>query len=123
MLVGMATKRALLELPSRDELLAAVDLFGIDVPDGRDKDGIVAALVASRKVNLAQALGDFPRDRLKDLCRSLGFDYADCENPALVERLTGASAVGGQRRVRVHRTHLRPQGLAALPAQGRRRLK
>jgi type I restriction enzyme M protein len=94
MLVSMASKRALLELPSRDELLAAVDLFGVDVPDRRAKDGIVDPLVTSRKVSLARTLADFSRDRLKDLCRSLGFDHADCENTAPVERLTGASAVG-----------------------------
>jgi hypothetical protein len=94
MLVGMVSKRALLELLSRDELLAAVDLFGVDVPDRRSKDGIVDALVASRKVSLAQALADFPRNRLKDLCRSLGFDHAGCQNTALIEWLTGASAAG-----------------------------
>lgn len=33
MLVGMVSKRALLELLSRDELLATVDLFGVEVPD------------------------------------------------------------------------------------------
>ncbi len=92
MLVGMASKRALLELLSRDELLAAVDLFGVEVPDRRAKDGIVDALVASRKVSLAQALADFPRDRLKDLCRSLGLDDAGREKTALIDRLTGASA-------------------------------
>ena len=92
MLVGMVSKRALLELLSRDELLAAVDLFGVDVPDRRAKDGIVDALVASRKVSLAQALADFPRDRLKDLCRSLGLDDAGREKTALIDRLTGASA-------------------------------
>ena len=92
MLVGMVSKRALLELLSRDELLAAVDLFGVEVPDRRGKDGIVDALVASRKVSLAQALADFPRDRLKDLCRSLGLDDAGREKTALIDRLTGASA-------------------------------
>jgi DNA polymerase III epsilon subunit-like protein len=92
MLVGMASKRALLELLSRDELLAAVDLCGVDVPDRRAKNGIVDALVASRKVSLAQALADFPRDRLKDLCRSLGLDDAGREKTALIDRLTGASA-------------------------------
>ena len=92
MLVGMASKRALLELLSRDELLAAVDLFDVDVPDRRAKDGLVDALVASRKVSLAQVLADFPRDRLKDLCRSLGLDDAGREKTALIDRLTGASA-------------------------------
>jgi len=91
MLVGMASKRALLELLSRDELLAAVDLFGVEVPDRRAKDGIVDALVASRKVSLAQVLADFPRDRLKDLCRSLGLDDAGREKTGLIDRLTGAS--------------------------------
>jgi type I restriction enzyme M protein len=90
--LGMVAKRTILELFSRDELLAAVDLFGVEVPDRRGKDGIVDALVASRKVSLAQALADFPRDRLKDLCRSLGLDDAGREKADLVDRLTGASA-------------------------------
>jgi type I restriction enzyme M protein len=100
MLVGMVSKRALLELLSRDELLAAVDLFGVEVSDRRGKDGIVDALVASRKVSLAQALADFPRDRLKDLCRSLGLDDAGREKTALIERLTanGNGAAAAQPR-------------------------
>ena len=92
MLVGMASKRVLLEHLSRDELLAAVDPFGVEVPDRRAKDGIVGALVASRKVNLAQALANFPRDRLKDLCRSLGIHAARREKTVLIDRLTGISA-------------------------------
>jgi type I restriction enzyme M protein len=51
----------------------------------------VDALVASRKVSLAQVLADFPRDRLKDLCRSLGLDDAGREKTGLIDRLTGAS--------------------------------
>jgi hypothetical protein len=92
MLVGMASKRTLLELLSRDELLAAVDLFGIDVPDRRAKDGIVNAMVASRKVSVVQPLADFPRHRLKDLCRPLGLDDAGPGETALIDRLTSASA-------------------------------
>jgi type I restriction enzyme M protein len=119
MLVGMASKRALLELLSRDELLAAVDLFGVDVPDRRGKDGIVDALVASRKVSLAQALGDFPRDRLKDLCRSLGLDDAGREKTALIDRLTGASAAAAAPGGSASATTAAGNGNGAAAAQSR----
>ena len=119
MLVGMVSKRALLELLSRDELLATVDLFGVAVPARRAKDGIVDALVASRKLSLAQALADFPRDRLKDLCRSLGLEDAGREKTALIDRLTGASATaaGNGTGAPEHRTN--GKQAAAAPTTGK----
>jgi len=69
---GMASKRAILELLSRDELLTAVDLFGVEVPDRRARDGIVDALVNSRKAAPAGILANVSRDRLKELCRAAG---------------------------------------------------
>ena len=81
MSADMASKREVLELLSRDELLAVVDLFGVEVPERRGKEGIVDALVASRKGVLAQGLADFSRDRLKDLCRALGVRKSN-ERPA-----------------------------------------
>jgi hypothetical protein len=94
MLLGMASKRDVLDLLSRDELLTMVDLFGVEMPDRRGKDGIVDALVASRKAVLARALSDFSRDRLKDLCRGLGLDDSGREKTALIERLTGTTPAG-----------------------------
>ena len=92
----MASKRALLEVLNRDELLAVVDAFGVAVPDRRGKDGMVEALVASRKVSLAPVLADLSRDRLKELCRALGLDEGGREKAALIERLIGAPAGNGK---------------------------
>ena len=85
----MVKKRQVLELLKRDELVVLVDRFGVEVADRRSKDGLVDALGASRKVVLADALGDLSRDRLKEICRGLGLDDSGKEKALLVERLTG----------------------------------
>jgi type I restriction enzyme M protein len=86
---AMAKKREVLEQLKRDELTAVADQFGVEVADRRSKDGLVDALGASRKVVLADALGDLSRDRLKEICRGLGLDDSGKEKALLVERLTG----------------------------------
>ncbi|MFO0683930.1 MAG: type I restriction-modification system subunit M N-terminal domain-containing protein [Sandaracinus sp.] len=85
----MVKKREVVELLKRDELLSLVDRFEVTVADRRAKDGLVDAVAASRKVALADALADFSRDRLKELCRALGLDDGGREKSLLVERLTG----------------------------------
>jgi type I restriction enzyme M protein len=89
----MVKKLEILGELKRDELLALVDRFGVEVPDRRSKDGIVEALAGSRKVVLAEGLADLSRDRLKELCRALGLDDGGREKAVLVERLTGGGEV------------------------------
>jgi len=83
MLVGMASKRTLLELLSRDDLLAAVDLFSVEVPDRR------ARRHRGRPGGLAQSqpgpsLADF-RATPEGPGRSLGLDDAGREKTALID--------------------------------------
>ncbi len=85
----MPSKRDVLALFSRDELLAIVDRFELSPPDRRAKDGLVETVAASKKATLAELLPDLSRDRLKELCRALGLDDAGREKSALVDRLAG----------------------------------
>ena len=86
----MPSKREVLEHLKRDELLAAVDHFELEVGDRRVRDQLVDALVASRKAGLAEILGEMPRTRLKEICRALDMDDSGREKAVLVGRLTGA---------------------------------
>lgn len=90
----MPSKRDVLAILSRDELLAVVDRFGLSPPDRRAKDGLVDAVASSKKATLAEVLPELPRDRLKELCRALGLDDGGREKSVLVERLTGSGGGG-----------------------------
>jgi type I restriction enzyme M protein len=70
----MSRKRAVLEQLKRDELVAALDRFELDVEDRRVRDDLVNTLAGSRRAGLAEILGDLSRDRLKEICRELGVD-------------------------------------------------
>ena len=85
----MSSKRETLEHLTRDELVAVVERFGLDVTDRRAKAGLVEAIAASKKAGLGDVLADLSRDRLKDLCRARGLDDGGREKAALVERLVG----------------------------------
>jgi type I restriction enzyme M protein len=85
----MTTKRETLELLTRDELLAAVDRFQLNVADRRAKAGLVDAVASSKMATIPEVLADVSRDRLKELCRALGLDDSGREKAALLERLSG----------------------------------
>lgn len=85
----MSSKRETLEHLTRDELVAVVERFGLDVTDRRAKAGLVEAIAASKKAGLGDVLADLSRDRLKDLCRARGLDDGGREKAVLVERLVG----------------------------------
>ncbi len=87
---AMPTKRNILPLLTRDELLERLDRYDLMVDDRRVKDGLVEALAASRKARLDELLADLPRDRLKVLCRELDLDDSGREKAVIVERLVGA---------------------------------
>lgn len=88
----MPPKRDVLEQLKRDELRAAVDRFGLEVPDRRGRAGLVEALAGSRKAALAETLEDLPRTRLKEICRALDLDDSGREKAVLIERLAGKAA-------------------------------
>jgi type I restriction enzyme M protein len=94
----MPAKRQVLEQLNRNELLAIVDKCGLEVHDRRVVKDLVDAVAASRRINLAVALGEFARDRLKELCRELGVDDSGREKGILVERLIGAAKLADMTR-------------------------
>ena len=92
----MPSKRELLEHLNRDELVALVDRFGLEVADRRAKAGLVDALGGSKKIAPADVLADLSRERLKELCRARGLDDGGREKATIIARLTGGGA--GRRR-------------------------
>src|SRR5437870_12560595 len=83
----MPTKREVLAVLGRDDLLACLDHYGLEVRDRRVKDDLVDALASSRKARLDEVLATLPPDSLKAACRALGLDDAGKEQVVLVERL------------------------------------
>jgi len=67
-------KRTILEALTRPELLVVAEVYALKATDRRVRDQLVNATAASRKVDLTAVLGEFSRDRLKELCRELGLD-------------------------------------------------
>jgi len=87
----MPSKRAVLEALARDDLLQLVDACELQVADRRKKDGLVDALVASKKAHLDELLASLSRDSLKALCRALGLSDAGKEKAVIIERILGGS--------------------------------
>jgi hypothetical protein len=88
----------LLQALTRDELLAIVDWFSITVPDRRAKAGLLGAVAGVKPNRLAEALEDFPRERLKELCRELDLDDSGREKSALAGRLVAETKGAKARR-------------------------
>lgn len=94
----MVTKRAVVELLTRDELLDVVDRFELAPPDRVRKDGLVDTVSGSKKTPLAEVLTNLSRDRLKALCQALGVDDTGREKAVLIERLVGPAKDGAAQR-------------------------
>jgi type I restriction enzyme M protein len=88
----MPSKKDILTQLTRDELLTVVDRFEVSISDRRAKDGLIDAVAASKKATLVELLPDFPRDRLKEICRNLGLDDSGKEKLVLVDRIVGGKA-------------------------------
>ena len=93
----MPSKREIVELLKRDELLQVVDRFGLEPPDRRGKEGLVESVASSRKATLIDILGELPRTRLKELCSSLGLDDSGKEKAIIIDRLAGKSATSSKK--------------------------
>ena len=89
----MSRKREILELLTADELRALADRFALELTDRRAKDGMVDALSRAHRVKLDDALTDYPRARLKELCRGLDLDDSGKEKQPIVARLLGQAPV------------------------------
>ena len=89
----MLTARQILDLLTRDELLRLVDHHGVTVGDRRQKARLADRLEEEGHA-LPELLGDFSRDRLKELCRALGLDDSGKEKAAIVSRIALATSSG-----------------------------
>ncbi len=83
----MPTKRHVLDLLQRDELLQVVDHFELDVRDRRVKSQLVDAIAAARRPSLTEILEVLSRDCLKDLCKSFDLKDGGREKAVFVERI------------------------------------
>ena len=92
-IAAMPKKRDVLEQLKRDELVAAVEQFELEVEDRRVRDQLLDVLASSRKAALSAVLEPLSRDRLKELCRALGLDDSGRAKSDLVMRLAGNTAV------------------------------
>ena len=72
----------------RGELRTAVSAHSLSVPDKRLKDQLVGALARTRKVPVGEILAVLPRQRLKELCRTLDVDDSGRSKAEIVARLT-----------------------------------
>lgn len=82
----MTRKRRILQLLHRDELIAAVHRFELEVGDRRVRAQLIDALAGSRKAALSDVLVPLSRDRLKELCRALDLDDRGRAKDAFVAR-------------------------------------
>jgi len=114
----MPSKRDVLALLTRDELLAVVDRFGLAPPDRRAKDGLVDAIASSKKATLAGVLPDLSRGRLKDICHALGLDESGREKCVLVVRMGNTIFVEASREFRKGsaQNYLRDEGVKKIVA-------
>jgi type I restriction enzyme M protein len=90
----MPTKRDVLSLLTRDELLAIVDRFELQITDRRARDALIDAVASSKKATWADLLPELSRDRLKELCRALNLDDGGREKAVLIDRLAGTKTTG-----------------------------
>jgi type I restriction enzyme M protein len=84
----MPTARQVLDLLSRDELLRLVDRHGVIVGSRQQKAHLVERL-EEKGPALPELLADFSRDRLKEICRSLGLDDSGKEKAGIIARIAG----------------------------------
>ncbi len=93
----MATKRAIVEHLTADELRQLVDQFELTVDDRRARTGMIDTVAASRKVDLEPVLLMFARDRLKELCKKLDLDDSGRDKALIVARLLGRESADERR--------------------------
>lgn len=83
----MPTKRKIVAEFTRDELWQVVDEHDLPVEDRRKLDDLQAAVRRLSKSTLREVLLGFDRDRLKDICRTLGLDDGGKRKATIVDRL------------------------------------
>ena len=85
----MPTKRRILETLSLKELQDIASAYELEVDDRHVRDQLIGAASHSRKFTLADILGAYSRDRLKEICRELGLPDQGKEKAPIVDRILG----------------------------------
>lgn len=85
----MPNARQVLDLFSRDELVALVDKHSLEVADRRQRAQLIERL---ESIALIELLADLPRDRLKELCRDLSLDDSGRDKTSIIARIAGAKS-------------------------------
>ena len=83
------TRRAALEVLSRDRLAAMSAKFDLTVEDRRAQAAHVDAIVRARSLDFGEVLRQLSRDELKAICDALGLDPSGKEKEAIVQRILG----------------------------------
>ena len=83
------SKRQVLDLLTKSELLEWVEFYELPVADRHVRDRLVDALASSRRANLDEILPGFSKDRLKELCSTLGLRTSGLDKAGLVDQLAG----------------------------------
>ncbi|PCC68157.1 type I restriction enzyme M protein [Nannocystis exedens] len=121
---SMTTKtRRILETLARDELQDLVAQNGLKVRDRRVREDLIEAVAGSREVDLAAHLGGFSRDRLKEICRSLGLDDSGKEKAGIVARILGTAPASAAKPAGQTALDLEPATPAPAPAKAKRAAK
>jgi type I restriction enzyme M protein len=82
---ALRSKRCILEVLHRDDLLSLVQEYDLEVADKRVRQNLIDALVRSRTVRMQDILSGYSRDYLKSICEAL----------ELVSLREGQGPVGG----------------------------
>ncbi len=83
------TRRAALDVLSRDRLAAITTKFDLTVEDRRAQAAHVDAIVKARSLDFGEVLRQLSRDELKAMCEALGLDSSGKEKEAIVQRILG----------------------------------
>jgi type I restriction enzyme M protein len=86
------SKRQILELLHRGELIQIARHAALEVRDQRVRAELIDAAVSSQDLSLEEILGTLSRDRLKELCRALALDDSGREKALLIDRLRALDA-------------------------------
>lgn len=119
----MPSKRRIVETLKKQDLLALVDYFELEVADRRVRDQLVDAIASSKKARIGELLEQLKRATLKASCRQLGLDDSGREKALLVDRLLGGSAeststgaAAGSREASIPRRREAPTEIVISPA-------
>ena len=86
----MPSKREILALLTRDELVAIVGQYEPEPRNRRSKEALVEAIAGSPKTTLPGFIPELPCDPRKTFCQELGLDDSGRDKAFLVDRLVSA---------------------------------